>query len=60
MKKSKYRFGLEYLDRYAAKIFTYKILKDKETGKRYASMRITARKHRDAQQWAYAGKKGEQ
>lgn len=57
MKKSKFRFGLEYLDRYAAKIFTYKILTDKTTGNRYASMRILPRKHRDAQQWAYSGKK---
>lgn len=59
MKKRKFRFGLEYLDQYAAKVFTYKIHTDKETGKRYATMRITPKKHRDAQQWAYAVKEGE-
>lgn len=54
MTKRKYRFGLEYLDQYVSKVFTYKIRKDGD--KRYAIMRITPRKHRDAQQWAYVPK----
>lgn len=57
MTKRKYRFADEYLDRYAAKIFTYKIFK--VDGQRYANMRINPRKHRDAQQWAFAPKQEE-
>jgi len=48
MVKRKYRFAEDYLDSYGKKIFTIRRYRNKPT-----TMRINARKHRDAQQWAY-------
>lgn len=48
MSKKTFRFGDEYLLAYGRAIFKIKRHRTKAP-----TMRINARKHRDAQQWAY-------